>query len=282
MKLKLFIRSAAVAALLAPLAGFGADTPNQPIAKVNGVTIPHSRFDIVAKSQISQGQEDNAAFREDLREVLITREVLAQEALKRKLDKDPAYTAQMDVMRQQILLGVLFDDFIKKNEPNEAAMRKEYDKVKADNEKSGRKEYLSRHILLKDEATAKAVIEQLQGGADFAAIAKEKSVDPGSADKGGELGWSEPERFVGPYGDALKTLKKGEYTKEPVQTQFGFHVVQVLDERAPPFPEYDSVKDQIRQSLLSKARDDYIGNLRAKAKIEKVGSVGGEPDAQKK
>jgi peptidyl-prolyl cis-trans isomerase C len=273
MNQKCFMRSALLAVLLMPLAGLAADASGKSIAKVNGVNIPHSRFDIVAKNQISQGQEDSPQFREDLREVLITREVLAQEALKRKLDKDPAYTAQMDVMRQQILLGVLFEDFIKNNEPTEAAMRTEYDKVKGENEKAGRKEYLSRHILLKDEPTAKAVIAQLQGGGDFAAIAREKSVDPGSADKGGELGWSEPDRFVGPYGDTLKTLKKGEYTKQPVQTQFGFHVIQVLDERAIPFPEYDTVKDQIRQSLLGKARDDYIGDLRAKAKIEKIGSV---------
>jgi peptidyl-prolyl cis-trans isomerase C len=160
-------------------------------------------------------------------------------------------------------------------------MRQEYDKVKAENDKSGRREYLSRHILLKDEATAKAVIEQLQNGGDFAEIAKEKSVDPGSAHKGGELGWSDAERFVGAYGETLKKLKKGEYTKEPVQTEFGFHVIQVVDERVPAFPEYDTVKDQIRQSLLSKARDDYVGGLRAKAKIEKIGAVA-TPESEKK
>jgi len=274
MNLKQTLRSALLPALFLPLAALAAEAPNKAIAKVNGVNIPHSRFDLVAKSQISQGQEDSPQFREDLREVLITREVLTQEALKRKLDKDPSYTAQMDVMKQQILLGMLFEDFIKKHEPTETALRQEYDKVKAENDKAGRREYLSRHILLKDEATARAVIEQLHSGGDFAEIAKEKSVDPGSAHKGGELGWSEPERFVGPYGEALKKLKKGEYTKEPVQTQFGFHVIQVVDERAPAFPEYDSVKDQIRQSLISKARDEYVDSLRAKAKIEKIGSVG--------
>jgi peptidyl-prolyl cis-trans isomerase C len=245
--------------------------------------IPQSRFDLVVKSQLAQGQQqDTPQFRDELRDVLITREVLAQEALKRKLDKDPQYVAQMDVMRQQILLGVLFEDFVKKNEPSEAALRQEYDKAKNENDAAGRKEYLSRHIVVKDEADAKAIIEELGNGGDFAAIAKEKSTDPGSSDKGGELGWSEPDRFVAPYGEELRKLKKGEYSKEPVKTDFGYHVVQVLDERPVAFPEYDSVKAQIRQGLLGKARDEYIEKLRAKAKIQKIGSLADSGDKEKK
>jgi peptidyl-prolyl cis-trans isomerase C len=282
MNLHPFLRSACFAALIFPLSALAADgTSTKPIAKVNGVSIPQSRLELVAKSQLAQGQADTPEFREELRDVLITREVLAQEALRRKLDRDPAYIAQMDIARQQILLSVLFDDFLKKYEPNEAAMRKEYDKVKSENTGSGRKEYLSRHILVKDEAQARAIIEQLQNGADFAALAKEKSTDPGSREKGGELAWSEPERFVAPFGEALRQLKKGEYTRQPVQTQFGYHVVQVLDERAPPFPEYEAVKPQIREALLARARVEYIDALRAKAKIEKVGSVSAA-EAEKK
>lgn len=273
----------AAATLALPLCVNAAEptTSTKPIAKVNGVSIPESRFELVARGQISQGQQDSSQFREDLREILITREVLAQEAVRRKLDKDPNYVAQLDVMRQQILLGVLFEDFVKKNEPTEVAMRKEYDRVKTESEGAGRKQYLSRHILVKQEDEAKAIIEQLQGGGDFAAIAKEKSTDTGSREEGGQLGWSEPERFVAPFGDALRQLKKGEFTKQPVQTQFGFHVVQLMDDRPVPFPEFDTVKSEIRQGLLGKARDDYIDGLRAKAKIEKIGSVS-SAEAEKK
>ncbi len=275
--------SVVLAMLALPLHVLAAEptTSTKPIAKVNGVSIPQSRFELVARGQLSQGQEDNAQFREDLREILITREVLAQEAVRRKLDKDPAYVAQLDVMRQQILLGVLFEDFVKTNEPVDAAIRKEYDRVKSESASAGRKQYLSRHILLKEEAEAKAVIEQLQGGGDFAAIAKEKSTDTGSREEGGQLGWSEPERFVPPFGDTLRQLKKGELTKQPVQTQFGYHVVQLIDERPVPFPEFEAVKAEIRQGLLGKARDDYIDSLRAKAKIEKIGSVS-TAEAEKK
>jgi peptidyl-prolyl cis-trans isomerase C len=278
-----FLHALTAAILALPLCANAAEptTSTKPIAKVNGISIPQSRFELVAQGQISQGQQDSPQFREDLREILITREVLAQEAVRRKLDKDPNYVAQLDVMKQQILLGVLFEDFVKKNEPNEAAMRKEYDRVKTEAENAGRKQYLSRHILVKQEDEAKAIIEQLQGGGDFAAIAKEKSTDTGSREEGGQLGWSEPERFVAPFGNALRLLKKGEFTKQPVQTQFGFHVVQLMDERPVPFPEFDTVKSEIRQGLLGKARDDYIDGLRAKAKIEKIGSVGGT-EADKK
>jgi peptidyl-prolyl cis-trans isomerase C len=278
-----FLCALSAALLALPLCAKAAEptTSTKPIAKVNGVSIPESRFELVAQGQISQGQQDGPQFREELREILITREVLAQEAVRRKLDKDPHYIAQLDVVKQQILLGVLFEDFVKKNEPTEAAMRKEYDRVKTETDSAGRKQYLSRHILVKQEDEAKAIIEQLQGGGDFAAIAKEKSTDTGSREEGGQLGWSESERFVAPFGDALRQLKKGEFTRQPVQTQFGFHVVQLMDERPVPFPEFDAVKSEIRQGLLAKARDDYIDGLRAKAKIEKVGTVTGT-EADKK
>ncbi|HZP91386.1 MAG TPA: hypothetical protein VFB20_00685, partial [Burkholderiales bacterium] len=160
-------------ALLAPLAVLAAekDKPaaDKPaaaggkiIAKVNGTGIPQSRFDLILKSQTAQGQQDTPEFREELRDVLITREVLAQEALKRKIDKDPLYVAQLDVMKQQILLTLLFEDFMKKSAPTEEAIHKEYERVKADAAKSPRKEYKARHILVKEEADAKAIIEQLQ------------------------------------------------------------------------------------------------------------------------
>ena len=271
-------------ALLAPLAAVAADkdkpaadkpaaTGGKIIAKVNGAPILQSRFDVILKSQTAHGQQDTPEFREELRDVLITREVLAQEALKRKIDKDPMYLAQLDVMKQQILLTLLFEDFMKKSAPTEEAIHSEYERVKADAAKSPRKEYKARHILVKEEADAKAIIEQLQNGADFAALAKEKSIDPGSKDNGGELEWSEADHYVGPFGDALKSLKKGETTKEPVHTSYGYHVIQLADERPVPFPEYDRVKTQIRDSLVARAREDFVTKLREKAKIEKTGSL---------
>ncbi|MGH8677103.1 MAG: peptidylprolyl isomerase, partial [Burkholderiales bacterium] len=116
--------------LLGALVPFSAGAEDPAIAKVNGIPIPHSRLDIVARNQIAQSQgqqQDTPQYREELRDILITREVLFQEALRRKLDKDPKYIAQLDVMKQQILLSILFEDFLKKHTPSEEATRKEYD-----------------------------------------------------------------------------------------------------------------------------------------------------------
>jgi peptidyl-prolyl cis-trans isomerase C len=252
-------------------AGYAADTKQKNAAVVNGVPIPQSRLDFVAKAQLAQSQgqqQDGPEFRENLREIMITREILYQEALKRKLDKNPDYQMQLDLAKQQIILGVLFEDINKKTQPSDADVAKEYERVKT--QQGDSKQYKARHILVKEEAEAKQVIADLQSGGDFAKIAAEKSADPGSKDNGGQLEWSEAEAFVQPFGEALKALKKGELTKEPVKTDYGFHIIELQDVRAVNFPPLEQVKTQIQQSLANKAREDYIANLRTKAKIQKI------------
>jgi len=252
-------------------AGYAADTKQKNAAVVNGVPIPQARMDFVAKAQLAQSQgqqQDGPEFRENLREIMITREILYQEALKRKLDKNPDYQMQLDLAKQQIILGVLFEDINKKIQPSDADVAKEYERVKTQQGES--KQYKARHILVKEEAEAKQVLADLQSGGDFAKIAAEKSADPGSKDNGGQLEWSEAEAFVQPFGEALKALKKGELTKEPVKTDYGFHIIELQDVRAVNFPPLEQVKTQIQQSLANKAREDYIATLRTKAKIQKI------------
>jgi peptidyl-prolyl cis-trans isomerase C len=267
--------AALAASLGASMAIEAADTKNKQkiVATVNGVPIPEARVDFVAKSQLAQAQgqqEDTPEFRNNIREILLTREVLYQEALKRKLDKNESYVTQLDLAKQQIILGVLFEDLGKTLQPSDADVRKEYEKVKAERGGEAGKQYKSRHILVKEEADAKQIIAQLKGGANFEALAKEKSEDPGSKESGGELDWSEAEGYVQPFGMALKALKKGELTAEPVKTDYGYHIIELLDVRSVPFPDLEKVKPQIQQQLATKARDDYISNLRAKAKIVKI------------
>ena len=250
----------------------------QNVAIVNGIGIPRSRLEFVAKTQLAQAQpqpgqppiQDSPEFRDNLREILITREILYQEALKRKLDKNPDYQTQLDLAKQQIMLAVLVEDLSKKLAPTEADVRKEYERVKASRSGDAGKEYKSRHILVKDEAVAKQIIAELDAGGDFAAIAKEKSEDTGSKEEGGELDWSEAQAYVQPFGEALKSLKKGERTKEPVKTNYGYHIIELEDVRTAPFPDFDQVKAQIQQQLATKMRDDYIAELRSKAKIQKL------------
>jgi len=254
-------------------AGYAADTKQKNAAVVNGVPISQARMDFVAKAQIAQSQgqqQDGPEFRENLREIMITREVLYQEALKRKLDKNPDYQLQLELAKQQIILGVLFEDINKKAQPSDADVVKEYERVKAQQGGDAGKQYKARHILVKEEADAKQVMADLKSGGDFAKIAAEKSVDPGSKDEGGQLDWSEAEAYVQPFGEALKSLKKGEMTKEPVKTNYGYHIIELQDVRTQPFPPLEQVKAQIQQSLANKAREDYIADLRGKAKIQKI------------
>ena len=251
------------------------------VAIVNGIGIPQARLDFVAKSQLAQAQsqqgqpgqqpqQDSPEFRNNLREILITREILYQEAVRRKLDKNADYQTQVDLAKQQIILAVLIEDLSKKLTPSEADVRKEYERVKAERGGDAGKQYKARHILVKDEAAAKQIVADLDAGGDFAAIAKEKSEDTGTKEEGGVLDWSEAESYVQPFGEALKALKKGERTKEPVKTTYGYHIIELEDVKSVPFPEFDQVKPQIQQQLATKVRDDYIAELRTKAKIQKI------------
>ncbi len=246
------------------------------VATVNGVAVPKARFDLLLSSQTTQGQEDTPAFREELREIMITREVLTQEARRRKLDENDDYKQQFDAMQQQLLLTMLFNEFIKEMEPTEEKLQAEYERIESKNAKLGQKEYHVRHILVKDEDDAKDVIAQLGGGADFAVVAKEKSEDSGSRETGGDLGWSPPQRYVIPFADAINSLQKGETTSAPVKTDFGYHVIELIDVRVAAFPPYDQVKQQLRKDILTRTRDELIGKLRSEAKIEKIGSISPE------
>ena len=236
-----------------------------PVAKVNGVAIPQSRFELLLKVNAAQGQPDTPDVRSRMRDALITREVISQEAIKKGLDKSTEVTAQLDLQRQEALVNAFVQDYIKNHPLTEDALKKEYERQKS---QIGDKEYKARHILVKDEAEAKQIVAQLKKGALFEKIAAEKSEDQGSKGQGGDLDWSAPGRYVPPFAEALKKLKKGQLTDPPVQTQFGWHVIRLEDERPFKTPGFEEVKPQLQQNLQRQAIDKIVGDLRAKAKVE--------------
>lgn len=235
------------------------------VAKVNGVAIPQSRLDLLLKVNTGQGQPDTPEVRSRMREALITREVLMQEAVKKGLDKSADVTSQLDLQRQDVLVNAFVQDYIKNHPVGDEALKSEYERQKA---QLGEKEYKARHILVKEEAEAKQIIAQLKKGANFAKIAASKSEDQGSKGRGGDLDWSAPGRYVPQFADVLKKLKKGQLTDKPVQTQFGWHVIRLDDERPFKAPGFEEVKPQLQQSLQRQALDKLVGDLRAKAKVE--------------
>ena len=235
------------------------------VAKVNGKEIPQERADFVIKANAGQGQADTPELRSRVREVLIRNEIVAQEAVKKGLDKTAEFIAQTDLNRQEMLVNAYVQDYLKNNPVSDEAVKAEYDRAKA---QAGDMEYKVRHILVKEEAEAKAIIAQIKKGGSFDKIAAQKSQDPGSKDKGGDLDWAPAGRYVPPFADAIKKLKKGHMTDVPVQTQFGWHVIRVDDERAMKFPAFEEVKPQIVQNQQRQQLDKMIADLRAKAKVE--------------
>ena len=219
------------------------------------------QYDVLLKERLAQGGQDTPEVRNAVKEELNTRELLAREAKKQGLEKSPDVKTQMDLASQTVLVRAYVRDWVKKNPVPEADLKKEYDTIKS---QIGDKEYKVRHILVEKEDDAKAIITELQKGAKFDELAKARSKDPGSKDKGGDLDWNAPANFVKPFGDAMKSTPKGKFTPQPVQTQFGWHVIEVEDVRDAKVPGYEEVKPQLQQRLQAQWLDKYFKDLRAK------------------
>jgi peptidyl-prolyl cis-trans isomerase C len=219
------------------------------------------QFDVLLKERLAQGGQDTPEVRAAVKEELNTRELLAREAKKQGLQNTPDVKTQMDLASQTVLVRAFVTDWVKKNPVPEADLKKEYDTIKG---AIGDKEYKVRHILVEKEDDAKAIITELQKGAKFDELAKSRSKDPGSKDKGGDLDWNAPANFVKPFGEAMKATPKGKFTPQPVQTQFGWHVIEVEDVRDAKVPGYDEVKPQLQQRLQAQWLDKYFKDLRAK------------------
>lgn len=255
----------ALLAILGALATNSALAQEKSAAMVNGVSIPQARLDLRVKAATAQGQADSPELRKAVREDMINLEVLSQEAVKQGLDKNSDVIQQTELARQSVLAGALVQDYTKNHPISEDQLQQEYDKLKAN---LGKNEYNARHILVDNEAEAKAIIAQLGKKGNFEKLAKEKSKDAGSAERGGSLGWAVPSNFVPAFANALTSLKKGAYTKEPVQTQFGWHIIKLDDVRELNVPPFADVKPQIQQRLQQQAIQGIINDLRSKAKIE--------------
>ncbi len=230
---------------------------------VNGQAISQTVFDAFVAEQKAQGAPDNAELQNAVKEELIRREILAQEAKKKGLDKTANIQGQMELAKQAVLIRAYLGDYVKSHPITDAQLKAEYDLFKST---LGSSEYKARHILVEKEEDAKAIIAKLEKGEKFADLAKQ-SKDPGSKDKGGELGWSSPAAYVKPFGDALTKLKKGEYTKTPVQSDFGYHVIQLDDSRTMTPPSFEQMKPQLQQRAGQQQIEALMKELRSKAKV---------------
>ena len=251
---------------IALVAGFitQASFAAESIATVNGTAIPAARAEAMISEQRAQGAPDSPQLQDAVREELVRREILGQEAGRKGLDKKAEVVAQMDLARQAILIRAYLQDYVKANPVTDAELKAEYDVIKG---RMGDKEYKPRHVLLETEDQAKDVIAKLQAGSKIEDLAKD-SRDPGSKERGGDLGWSNPGMFVAPFSEAMVKLGKGKFTTTPVKSDFGYHVIYLEDSRELKAPAFDEVKPQIQQRLQQQKVEKHILDLRAKAKIQ--------------
>jgi peptidyl-prolyl cis-trans isomerase C len=224
-----------------------------------GVSIDATVFNIYLETRIQKPAdqataEETALVRDELTDIYL----LSEEPRAKALKQDPRMQAQMELQSRAMLAQAVATDFVTSNPATDEEMRALYDEqIKL----APPMEFKARHILVETQSEAQALVTELEGGADFAELASAKSTGP-SASSGGDLGWFPPDRMVAEFSTAVQGLNNGEFTKTPVQTQFGWHVILREDSRESAPPPYDSVADILKQQVENKKLRDYMSGLR--------------------
>ncbi len=264
MRIRLYgmtLGSLLVAATL-PISGFAAD---EPVAVVNGKPITQKTYDFYLRQlQAERPNANLAGNRQLIINELVKRELLYQDAVKKKLDKDPEVAFALEQLRMNTMIQANVGKIAESMKITDDMLKKEYDEKIA---KADITEYKASHILLKSEDDAKAVIKELDSGAVFSDVAKAKSTGPTGPD-GGDLGWFKAGQMVPPFAQALTQMKKGTYSKTPVQTQFGWHVILLEDTRKAAPPNFEDVKPQLANMMRGQQINAYLDNLLKNAKVE--------------
>jgi peptidyl-prolyl cis-trans isomerase C len=232
-----------------------------PVAIVDGTPISRDAFDDYLKGLL-RGKPIADVTADEKNQVLdqmINMQLIAAQAEKDGMDKDPEVATRIALLRTQILADAAAQKYVKANEPTDAELQAAYDSA------TDKTEYHASHILVPTKEKAEQLIKKLKGGAKFEDLAKTESTD-NSKTNGGDLGWFTTAKMVKPFGDAVKGLKKGDFTAEPVQTQYGWHIIKLQDTRDAPL---DQMKAQLSNPIMQKKFQAYIDGLKKNAKIEK-------------
>lgn len=238
----------------------------QNAATVNGQPIAQAEIDSMMRALTARGMEDSAENRQRVLDQLITAEVLSQEAIKQGLDKQDETRLLIENARKEILINTLIAQWMQDNDASQSEVDKAYDELVADLKDN--KEYNIRHILLEEEAAANDLLKQIKDKKiSFEEAAKTKSKDMGSGQQGGDLGWAEADNFVPEFAEAVRNAKKKELVAEPVQSQFGWHIIEVLDERAVEPPTKEEAAPTLKQMIQQEKLEAYIEGLRSSATV---------------
>ena len=243
----------------------GDNTP--PVATVDGAPISRGFFDFYIKG-ITQGKNPSELTeqqRTSALDNLIRAHLVGEEAAKEGLDKTGDAVYLLELSRLNVLEQAMQEHYLKDRKATDQELRAEYETQLAGMPKT---EYHARHILVADEASAQKIIDRLDKGEKFDVLAKELSTDS-TKNNGGDLGWFPPNRMVPAFSGAVVALKPGEYTHKPVQTQFGWHVIQLMETREVTPPPFDQVRQRLEQIVQAKKFRAYSDELMHNAKIER-------------
>ena len=260
---------AALAALGAcqPKSGVTTADSSPPVATVNGNPIGRDFYEFYIKGITGKASAELTPQQRELAlDNLIRARLVEEEALKEGLDKGTDTASMLELSRLNVLQQAVSDRYLKDRKPTEQELRAEYETQIAD---MPRLEYHARHILVATEPFAQKIVARLDKGEKFDALAKQESMDS-SKGNGGDLGWFTPDRMVPQFSGALMALKPGEYTHKPIQTQYGWHVIQLLDTRELTPPPFDQVRQRLEQVVQNKKFRGYSDELMHAAKIEKL------------
>ncbi|MDO6459442.1 peptidylprolyl isomerase [Granulosicoccaceae sp. 1_MG-2023] len=249
------------AASLSASAQDAAGAPDDVIATVNDTEITRAELDSVAGQLGARGQQIDQA---RLTDELVNMELMRQEAVKRGLEKDPEVQSQLELLKKRVLANAAVSALNDEISVSEDDVKQEYETQVA---QMDLKEFKASHILLEDEESAKAVIAELNDGADFAETAKAKSTGP-SGPNGGDLGWFNSRSMVPEFSAAVAAMEKGAISDAPVKTQFGYHVILLEDIRETEPPQLEQVRGEIEAMLKQKALSEKIDAMRESADIE--------------
>lgn len=247
------------------------------VARVDGMAITEAEIKL-AEEDLGErlAQVPEARKRDEIINFLVDLKLGAKAATEAKIAEGPEFAARLAYYREKVLLDEYLTREAKKAATPEAARKLFDDTTKA---MAPEEEVRARHILVEDEAQAKAAAARIKKGEDFAKVAGELSKDPGSGKEGGDLGWFTKDRMVPEFAETAFKLEKGQVS-DPVKSQFGWHVIKVEDKRTKPLPEFEAVKPQIDQYLERKAQQDIVLGLREKAKVERLDKPAEAPAAK--
>lgn len=237
---------------------------DDPVAMVGQYKVAPEIMDLYAEARTRQKFEAlPAAQKQEILEEALKLIAIAEDARAAGMHKDPEVAARIELQTMNALAQARIGRLVEEASIDEQRLRSAYETQYVTEPKT---EYKARHILVKTEDEAKGVISELEGGADFAALATEKSVGP-SAKSGGDLGWFARDAMVKPFADAVASMESGQFSKVPVQTQFGYHVILSEGTRTAPPPAFESVQESLRATVQQDLVEDFIENTRAAADV---------------